>query len=89
MAEGAAKRPRLSSKLRGAGVAVSRLTLTIVLANFIGLVILLVGSLGLTQYRDGLVQAKLQGVRAQAQLFADVLAQAAVSEDRLPERVRS
>ncbi len=80
MPEGAAKRPRLASKLRGAGVAVSRLTLTIVLANFIGLVILLVGSLGVTQYRDGLVQAKLQGVRAQAQLFADVLAQAAVSE---------
>jgi two-component system sensor histidine kinase ChvG len=65
---------------RGAGVAVSRLTLTIVLANFIGLVILLVGSLGVTQYRDGLVQAKLEGVRAQAQLFADVLAQAAVDE---------
>jgi two-component system, OmpR family, sensor histidine kinase ChvG len=51
-----------------------------VLANFIGLVILLVGSLGVTQYRDGLVQAKLEGVRAQAQLFADVLAQVAINE---------
>lgn len=80
MPEGAAKRPRQSNAFQGAGVAVSRLTLTIVLANFIGLVILLVGSLGVTQYRDGLVQAKLQGVRAQAQLFADVLAQAAVDE---------
>lgn len=80
MPEAAAQRPRKSSRIRGAGVAVSRLTLTIVLANFIGLVILLVGSLGVTQYRDGLVQAKLEGVRAQAQLFADVLAQAAVSE---------
>lgn len=80
MPEGTAKRPQRASILRGAGVAVSRLTLTIVLANFIGLVILLVGSLGVTQYRDGLVQSKLEGVRAQAQLFADVLAQAAVSE---------
>ncbi|MGE0181334.1 MAG: ATP-binding protein [Parvularculaceae bacterium] len=80
MREGAAKRPLRPSRFGGAGVAVSRLTLTIVLANLIGLVILLVGSLGVTQYRDGLVQAKLEGVRAQAQLFADVLAQAAVDE---------
>jgi len=80
MTEGAARRPRQSSSTRRAGVAISRLTLTIVLANFIGLVILLVGSLGVTQYRDGLVSAKLEGVRAQAQLFADVLAQAAVEE---------
>lgn len=81
MSEGAAKRPRRPSHFGGAGVAVSRLTLTIVLANLIGLVILLVGSLGVTQYRDGLVAAKLEGVRAQAQLFADVLAQAAVDEE--------
>lgn len=80
MPEGAAKRPRKPSRIGGAGVAVSRLTLTIVLANFIGLAILLVGSLGVTQYRDGLIEAKLEGVRAQAQLFADVLAQAAVNE---------
>lgn len=80
MSEGAAKRPRKPSRLGGVGVAVSRLTLTIVLANLIGLVILLVGSLGVTQYRDGLIAAKLEGVRAQAQLFADVLAQAAVNE---------
>ncbi len=81
MKAGAAVRSRQSSSARRAGVAVSRLTLTIVLANFIGLVILLVGSLGVTQYRDGLVSAKLEGVRAQAQLFADVLAQAAVEEN--------
>lgn len=85
MTEGAARRPRQSSSTRRAGVAVSRLTLTIVLANFIGLVILLVGSLGVTQYRDGLVSAKLEGVRAQAQLFADVLAQAAVEESGCEE----
>jgi two-component system, OmpR family, sensor histidine kinase ChvG len=65
---------------RRARVALSRLTLTIVLANLIGLVILLLGSFALTQYRDGLVQAKLEGVRAQAQIIADVLAQVAIDE---------
>jgi two-component system sensor histidine kinase ChvG len=80
MSEGAAKRPRRAIRRLRANVAVSRLTLTIVLANLIGLVILLVGSFGVTQYRDGLVQAKLEGVRAQAQLFADVLAQVAINE---------
>ncbi len=60
--------------------AVSRLTVTIVLANLIGLVILLLGSFALTQYRDGLIQAKLEGVRAQAQIIADVLAQVAIDE---------
>jgi len=65
---------------RRARVAFSRLTVTIVLANLIGLVILLIGSFALTQYRDGLVQAKLEGVRAQAQIIADVLAQVAIDE---------
>ena len=65
---------------RRARVAVSRLTVTIVLANLIALVILLIGSFALTQYRDGLVQAKLEGVRAQAQIIADVLAQVAIDE---------
>jgi len=65
---------------RRARVSISRLTVTIVLANLIGLVILLLGSFALTQYRDGLVQAKLEGVRAQAQIIADVLAQVAIDE---------
>ena len=65
---------------RRARVPLSRLTLTIVIANLIGLVILLLGSFALTQYRDGLVQAKLEGVRAQAQIIADVLAQVAIDE---------
>ncbi len=69
--------PRASPR---APMAVSRLTLTIVLANLIGLVILLLGSFALTQYRDGLIQAKLEGVRAQAQIIADVLAQVAIDE---------
>lgn len=68
------------ARRRRAPMAVSRLTLTIVLANLIGLVILLLGSFALTQYRDGLIQAKLEGVRAQAQIIADVLAQVAIDE---------
>lgn len=70
MAEGATKKRR-----RVGTIVVSRLTLTIVLANLIGLVILLLGSFGVTAYRDGLVAAKLEGVRAQAQIIADVMAQ--------------
>ena len=69
------------ARRRRAPMAVSRLTLTIVLANLIGLVILLLGSFALTQYRDGLIQAKLEGVRAQAQIIADVLAQVAIDEN--------
>ncbi len=65
---------------RGVGGPVSRLTITIVLANLICLVILLVGSLGQTQYRDGVILAKLEGVRAQAQIIADILAQVAIDE---------
>jgi len=70
MAEGAGKRRRGNGP-----IVVSRLTLTIVLANLIGLVILLLGSFGVTEYRDGLVASKLEGVRAQAQIIADVMAQ--------------
>ena len=60
---------------------VSRLTITIVMTQMISLLLLLFGSLSLTQYRDGLIAAKLEGVRAQAQIIADVLAQVAVDEN--------
>jgi two-component system sensor histidine kinase ChvG len=70
---------------REGGLQVSRLTITIVLANLIGLVILLVGSFGLTQYRDGLIAAKLEGVRAQAQIIADILAQVAIDDSACAE----
>ena len=68
------------TRKRRARVALSRLTVTIVFANLIGLVILLLGSFALTNYRDGLIEAKLEGVRAQAQIIADVLAQVAIDE---------
>ena len=62
------------------GLTFSRLTLTIVIANLIGLIILMLGSLGMNQYRDGLVAAKLEGVRAQAQVIADIMAQVAADD---------
>ena len=78
--EGPAQRTGELTRRRRARVALSRLTVTIVLANLIGLVILLLGSFALTNYRDGLIAAKLEGVRAQAQIIADVLAQVAIDE---------
>ncbi len=70
---------RQSGQLVG-GLTFSRLTLTIVVANLIGLTILLLGSLGMTQYRDGLIAAKLEGVRGQAQVIADIIAQVAADD---------
>ncbi len=72
-------KPRKPSGLLG-GLTFSRLTLTIVIANLIGMTILLLGSLGMTQYRDGLIAAKLEGVRAQAQVIADIMAQVAADD---------
>jgi len=66
---------------KGTGrLSFSRLTLTIVMTNMISLMLLFYGSLSLTQYRDGLVQSKLEGVRAQAQIIADIMAQVAIDE---------
>ena len=59
---------------------ISRLTILIILVNLIGPTILVIGSFALNHYRDGLVAAKLQGVRAQAQIVADVLAQVAIDD---------
>ena len=65
---------------RRAKVAFSRLTLTIVIANLVGPVTLLLGSFAVTQYRDGLMEAKFEAVRGQAQIIADVLGQIAIVE---------
>ena len=62
------------------GLTFSRLTLTIIVANLICLAIVFVGSLSMTQYRDGLIAAKLEGVRAQAQVIADIMAQVAADD---------
>lgn len=81
MTEGGGPRRRRRSRL-----AVSRLTFTIVIANLIGLVILLLGSLALNQFRDGLIDAKLEAARAQAQIVADIVAQSAMDDGGCAEQ---
>ncbi|MBI1391899.1 MAG: HAMP domain-containing protein [Alphaproteobacteria bacterium] len=76
MADSARSRARSPNRL-----AVSRLTFTIAIANLVGLMILLLGSFAVSEYRESLILAKLEGVRGQAQIVADVLAQTAIDPD--------
>jgi len=57
--------------------ATSRLAQLILLANFVALGVLVVGMLALTETRRGLVNAKLDSLRAQGELIANVLAEGA------------
>ncbi|WOI53174.1 sensor histidine kinase [Parvularcula sp. LCG005] len=59
---------------------ISRLTMTIFLTNLFGLTILMAGSMRLNHYRDGLIEAKLEGVRAQAQVVAAIMATVAAED---------
>ena len=65
---------------RDGRLPVSRLAVTILVANLIGVLILMLGSVGLNQYRDGLIEAKLEGVRGQAQMLAGIVAAVAAEE---------
>ncbi len=76
MGEATGRRGRNPSRF-----VVSRLTFTIAIANLVGLMILLLGSFAVSEYRESLIVAKLEGVRAQAQIVADVLAQVAIDPD--------
>lgn len=58
----------------------SRLTVTIFLTNLFGLTLLMALSLRFSPYRDDLIDAKLEGVRAQAEVMAAILA-AVAAED--------
>jgi two-component system sensor histidine kinase ChvG len=57
--------------------ASSRLAQLILVANFIALGVLVVGMLALTETRRGLVNAKLDALRSQGELIANVLAEGA------------
>ncbi len=57
--------------------ATSRLAQLILLANFVALGVLVVGMLALSETRRGLVNAKLDSLRAQGELIANVLAEGA------------
>ena len=65
---------------RDGRLPISRLAVTILLANLIGVLILMLGSVGLNQYRDGLIEAKLEGVRGQAQMLAGIIATVAAED---------
>ena len=65
---------------RDGRLPVSRLAVTILVANLIGVLILMLGSVGLNQYRDGLIEAKLEGVRGQAQMLAGIIATVAAED---------
>ena len=65
---------------RDGRLPVSRLAVTILGANLIAVLILMLGSVGLNQYRDGLIEAKLEGVRGQAQMLAGVIAAVAAQD---------
>lgn len=64
--------------------ASSRLAQLILVANFIALGVLVVGMLALTETQRGLVNAKLDSLRAQGELIANVLAQGAAEEFPAP-----
>ncbi len=57
--------------------ASSRLAQLILVANFVALGVLVVGMLALTETRRGLVNAKLDSLRSQGELIANVLAEGA------------
>jgi two-component system sensor histidine kinase ChvG len=71
---------RLRLKDRDGRSPVSRLAVTILAANLVGLLVLMLGSIGFNQYRDGLVEAKLEAVRGQAQMLSNVLAAVAAAD---------
>ena len=74
------RRATASLRNRDGRLPVSRLAFTILAANLLGVLVLLLGSVGLNQYRDGLIEAKLEGVRGQAQMLAGIIA-AVAAED--------
>ncbi len=69
--------PRREEGARGRGLFASRITRLIFVCNFIGLFVLLVGALLLSEMRTRLTQAHLQSLTSQGELIANVLIEAA------------
>jgi two-component system, OmpR family, sensor histidine kinase ChvG len=79
------RRLRLLTRLRGMGRllaqrASSSLTRRIVVLNLGGLVALLIGFLYLNQFRQGLIEARLQSLFTQGQIIAGAIATSATAE---------
>jgi len=62
----------------------SRLGRLIIILNLLGLAVIIGGSLIVDELRQGLVQARLDGLRTQGELIANVIDQAATSGDPAP-----
>lgn len=76
-----------SRRRAGAGSAWilnSKLGRLIILLNLLGLAVIIVGSLIVGELRQGLVQARLDSLRTQGELIANVIDQAATSGDPEP-----
>ncbi|MBL8549546.1 MAG: sensor N-terminal transmembrane domain-containing protein [Hyphomonadaceae bacterium] len=71
--------PRREEGARGRGLFASRITRLIFVCNFIGLLVLLVGALLLSEMRTRLTQAHFQSLTSQGELIANVLIEAATA----------
>jgi two-component system, OmpR family, sensor histidine kinase ChvG len=79
--EKTAKPPRVNRRRRRRRGGIAGI---IFLANFAGIVILVLGSLLFNELRTGLTQAKADALRAQGSTIASVLAEAAIPPDAEP-----
>jgi two-component system, OmpR family, sensor histidine kinase ChvG len=79
--EKSAKPPRVNRRRRRRRGGIAGI---IFLANFAGIVILVLGSLLFNELRTGLTQAKADALRAQGSTIASVLAEAAIPPDTEP-----
>ena len=69
------------------GFAFSRLAQTILAANGLALLVLVVGMLAVSETRRGLVEAKLDSLRAEGLLIANILAESAAISDPAPRLI--
>jgi len=67
--------------------AFSRLAQIILAANGLALLVLIIGMLAVSESRRGLVEAKLDSLRAEGQLIANILAESAAISDPSPELI--
>jgi hypothetical protein len=81
-AEAPSQRGRLRHRF-----APQRLTSRIVLLNLMGLVILVAGILYFNQFRQGLIDARVQSLTTQAHIIAAAVAGSATVDTRHPNRV--
>jgi two-component system sensor histidine kinase ChvG len=81
----AGRRTATRREPRRTGLAIlSRLGRTIIVLNLLGLAVLIGGSLALNNSRQGLIKARLDSLRLQAELIANVIDQTATDGEPVP-----